>query len=591
MLYASENIAQMMNAPARRIEARVELYQGSTSVDTYNQTLLTVFKSSDSLMELTVARANEDGKFFGFGICQELKVKLRDKDRLIHVVKDQIMEVAFGAENEYTYPYPLYRVEEVQRDEVSNELSITAYDFLYKAGEHRVSELPIQSYTIRQFVLACANILGLPVKFMEGNDAFDLEYPEGANFDGSETLRQALDAVAEATQTIYYVDWDWKLTFKRLDIDGPAVLNIDKSKYFELTNKTDRRLSTVFHATELGENISSSSGDGVTQYVRNNPFWELRDDIELLVDNALDAVNGTTINQFDCSWRGDYRLEIGDKISFVTKNDEIVYGYVLNDILTYNGGMKEQTSWTFTEHTAETASNPITLGDLFKQTYAKVDKVNKEITLVASEAQTYTDGKIEAYAAEVKVTTDAITQRVESTEGSINETNQQVSELEVRADGIAADVSSTQSMLAGEIDEANTTIAALKESLNSNVDSLNESMVQLSTQVSTQITPEDIQFQVKTALSNGVDSVSTTTGYVFDNEGLTISKTGSEITTKITEDGMTVYRGTEGVLVANNEGVYAEDLRATTYLIIGDRSRFENFERDGSTRTGCFWIG
>lgn len=591
MLYASENIAQMMNAPARRIEARVELYQGSTSVDTYNQTLLTVFKSSDSLMELAVARANEDGKFFGFGICQELKVKLRDKDRLIHVVKDQIMEVAFGAENEYTYPYPLYRVEEVQRDEITNELSITAYDFLYKAGEHRVSELPIQSYTIRQFVLACANILGLPVKFMEGNDAFDLEYPTGANFDGSETLRQALDAVAEATQTIYYVDWDWKLAFKRLDIDGPAVLNIDKSKYFELTNKTDRRLSTVFHATELGENISSSSGDGVTQYVRNNPFWELRDDIELLVDNALAAVDGTTINQFDCSWRGDYRLEIGDKISFVTKNNEVVYGYVLNDILNYNGGMSEQTSWTFTEHTAETASNPITLGDLFKQTYAKVDKVNKEITLVASEAQTYTDGAIEAYAAEVKITTDAITQRVESTEGSINETNQQVSELEVRADGIAADVSSTQSMLAGEIDEANTTIAALKESLNSNVDSLNESMVQLSTQVSTQITPEDIQFQVKTALSNGVDSVSTTTGYVFDNEGLTISKTGSEITTKITEDGMTVYRGTEGVLVANNEGVYAEDLRATTYLIIGDRSRFENFERDGSTRTGCFWIG
>lgn len=591
MLYASENIAQMMNAPARRIEARVELYQGSTSVDTYNQTLLTVFKSSDSLMELAVARANEDGKFFGFGICQELKVKLRDKDRLIHVVKDQIMEVAFGAENEYTYPYPLYRVEEVQRDEVSNELSITAYDFLYKAGEHRVSELPIQSYTIRQFVLACANILGLPVKFMEGNDAFDLEYPTGANFDGSETLRQALDAVAEATQTIYYVDWDWKLTFKRLDINGDAVLNIDKSKYFELTNKTDRRLSTVFHATELGENISSSSGDGVTQYVRNNPFWELRDDIELLVDNALAAVDGTTINQFDCSWRGDYRLEIGDKISFVTKNDEIVYGYVLNDILTYNGGMKEQTSWTFTEHTAETASNPITLGDLFKQTYAKVDKVNKEITLVASEAQTYTDGAIEAYAAEVKITTDAITQRVESTEGSINETNQQVSELEVRADGISAAVTSVETTLGSELSETNNTIDTLKKNLNKSVDDLNESMVELSTQVSAAVTPEDIQFQVKTALSNGVESVSTTTGYTFDSDGLTISKSGSEITTQITEDGMTVYRGSEGVLIANNEGVYAEDLRATTYLIIGDRSRFENFERDGSTRTGCFWIG
>ncbi|MBE6782978.1 MAG: hypothetical protein E7536_03085 [Ruminococcaceae bacterium] len=63
---------------------------------------------------------------------------------------------------------------------------------------------------------------------------------------------------------------------------------------------------------------------------------------------------------------------------------------------------------------------------------------------------------------------------------------------------------------------------------------------------------------------------------------------GKEIKTQITEDGMTVYKNDEEVLVANNEGVKAEDLHATTYLIIGTNSRFEDY---GNGRTGCFWIG
>ena len=60
------------------------------------------------------------------------------------------------------------------------------------------------------------------------------------------------------------------------------------------------------------------------------------------------------------------------------------------------------------------------------------------------------------------------------------------------------------------------------------------------------------------------------------------------MSTTITEDGMTVYKDEEAVLIADNEGVRAEDLHATTYLIIGTNSRFENY---GDNRTGCFWIG
>ena len=102
------------------------------------------------------------------------------------------------------------------------------------------------------------------------------------------------------------------------------------------------------------------------------------------------------------------------------------------------------------------------------------------------------------------------------------------------------------------------------------------------------MTAEDVKSQIQSELNNGVTKVETTTGFTFNDEGLTVSKSGSEMTTQITEDGMTVYRDNTAVLIANNVGVDAVNLHATTYLIIGNNSRFEDY---GENRTGCFWIG
>ena len=97
-----------------------------------------------------------------------------------------------------------------------------------------------------------------------------------------------------------------------------------------------------------------------------------------------------------------------------------------------------------------------------------------------------------------------------------------------------------------------------------------------------------MQLQISTALQNGVECVETSTGFTFNESGLLIEKSNSEISTQITEDGMRVMRDGENVLIADNQGVQATNLHATTYLIIGTNSRFEDYD---SNRTGCFWIG
>ena len=538
MIYIPDTHAQKINSPVRSILAKVELLNSSsTNVNT--------FKYNDSLVSFSIDRVGEEGKFFGFGICQKINVKLRDVKRVLNITTDNYMKISLTAladtDENYIYPYPNFYITESRRDENTNGLSITAYDALYGATKHTVSELTLTApYTIEEFAAACASLLGLSFDIVGVSDTetcFDTSYSGGANFEGTETIRDALNAVAEATQTIYYINSNETLIFKRVDVNGLPALVIDKSRYFSLNSKTNRRLAAICHVTELGDNVSASLAEsGSTQYIRDNPFWELRDDINTLVDNALAAVGGLTINQFDCSWRGDYSLEIGDKISLVTESNEGIYSYLLNDTISYDGGLSEKTKWNYGDSKEETVSNPTTIGEVLKQTYARVDKVNKQIDLFATE---------------------------------IEENKEQTANLRINIDNVSV------------------AVKQIEDNTNDSLSLVNEDIQTLTSQVNAAMTAEDVKLEIQSELSNGVTKVETTTGFTFNEEGLTVSKSGSEMTTQITEDGMTVFRDNTAVLTANNTGVDAVNLHATTYLIIGNNSRFEDY---GEDRTGCFWI-
>ena len=142
-------------------------------------------------------------------------------------------------ETEYI-TYPTFYISEIHRDEKTNELSITAYDAIYPAAAHTVSELAVEKpYTTAQFAAACATLLGVGIT---GTDSFTVSYENGANFDGTETIREALDYLAEATQTIYFINSAGTLCFKQLSKEGNAVLAISKDTYFEFSSGSGKRL-------------------------------------------------------------------------------------------------------------------------------------------------------------------------------------------------------------------------------------------------------------------------------------------------------------------------------------------------------------
>ena len=524
-----------INSPVRQIKAKAELYNGSALVNTFYT----------DLVELSIERKGEEGKFFGFGICQRLNIKLIDINREKDITTANSFKVYF--DNICNFPY--FTTTEVNRDENTNQLSITAYDALKKAEAHNVEELGLPtSYTILDFAVKVADFLGVNginlIGIPNADISFSLSYADGANFEGTETLKAALTAIAEATQTVYYLDGDNTLVFKRFNKDAVADLVIDRASYILLDSKTNRKLQTISNTTELGDEVSASIAEiGTTQFIRDNPFLELREDIADILDNAIATMGGLTINQFSCSWRGNYLLECGDKIELITKDGGSAFSYVINDTINYNGAFSQSTSWSYIDGN-QTATNPTTLGQALKQTFAKVDKAEKRIDIVA---------------------------------GETSANNSSISSIQADTENI------------------NLIVEKIEKKQEEDKEALEGSIETLTNRVDLAMTSEDVTIAIQSELDNGVAKVATEKGFIFDNAGLTIEERDSEgnriseTSTQITENGMQVFdNNDEAVLTANNNGVNAVNLHATTYLIIGNNSRFEDY---GDNRTGCFWIG
>ena len=414
---------EKINAPKRSFQVSLYLY--------INDTLTYLFQDN-KIVDIEIQRAGELSKFFGFGVSHKTTIKLLDKNRELNINKGDYFRLEIGLDKSTGVEYkqfPLMYISEITRDEKTNQLTIITYDILEKFKKHTFSELTLtKPYTIADVINAVATFLGISAN-IPNLDVFNISYADGANFEGTESLYEVLTTAAEATQTIFYMNYSNKLTFRRLN----TTLNktISKDIYMELASGANRKLKTICSATELGDNVSSSlETPGETQYVRDNPFWELRDDIDTLVDNAVAGLSSITINEFSCEWRGDPALEPGDRLAYETKDDAIEYTYLINDTLIYNGGLRQKTDWSFKE-TEETASNPTSLGEVLKQTYARVDKANKQVNILVSQVETN-----KSNISSLQLNTESISATVESLETTTNSQTETINNLVLKANGI-----------------------------------------------------------------------------------------------------------------------------------------------------------
>lgn len=516
-------------APVRTITASVSVY------DTDNKLIISTTGNGD-VKSITIDRVGENSKCFGFGISQKATITLLDRLRAYKLQVGYRVVVMFDD----TQTAPEFYIDTVARNENTNEITFTAFDKLADAAKHTVSEINYNIGSYAALIRECAGFLGL-YDYIPEKAAFSKLY-ENANFSGKETLRELLDDVAEATQSVYFVNAHNDLQFYCPSLQDSAVFTIDKALYFTLESKPPVALAKIATITDLGDNVAagwqgahSTSAQLATQNVYNNAFWTLDNSIATTLGDAIDAIGGVVYTPFNCSWRGNYLLEPMDMIEIITKDGNSIFTYLVNDTITYNGGFAQVSKWEYSESEKQ-HTNPSTLGDVLKDTYARVDKANQQIELVAS-----------------------------------------------KADGNSAEIATLQL----NTDSINATVEGVQKELNESISTINGELATLTEKASLQLTPEDVRVEIQQSLDNGVSKVETTTGFTFNEDGLTVSKTNSEISTTITEDGMAVNKSGNAVLTANSEGVKAVDLHATTYLIIGNNSRLEDY----GSRTACFWIG
>lgn len=527
----NETHLNMINSPVRSFQGKVECYDSTNA-------LVASYTHLDDLQSFQVERVGE-GKFFGYGFVQKINIKLLDTNREKSFSTSHKFKLMVGVDNSYLSTFPLFKVTEVHRDENTNRLSITAYDALKVASEHYYSEVDKTTLfdengyvRLEALADALARLIGTNgALFVSAFDSLPqtLYNEQLLNLIGTETVREVLNYIAEVTQTIYYLDASGYVIFRKLDRDGAPAYTISKERYVELDSKDNRRLAKITKATTLGDNVHVAlEQTGTNQIIMDNPLYELRDDMEALLAPGASNLLGLTVNQFECEWRGNYLLEIGDKIALECKDGSLAYSYLLDDVFMYDGTVSQETQWEWddTQNEDESNSAPTTIGEAINQTTARVDKISQEIEMSVD--------KIEAAVG-------------------------QSAQLQMKVDEI-----------------------------NLSVERHDKEIEELEKKVGLSLTQDDVRIEIEKTLEEGVNKVTTKTGYVFGEDGLEISKSDSEMSTMITEDGMIVSRNNQQVLVANNEGVIAEDLHATTYLIIGTNSRFEDYD---TNRTGCFWIG
>ena len=152
-------------------------------------------------------------------------------------------------------------------------------------------------------------------------------------------------------------------------------------------------------------------------------------------------------------------------------------------------------------------------------------------------------------------------------------------------------IKETVSSLVLGTDSINASVKSLEESMINTTNGLASDISKVQEQVNLAMTSDAVKIEIQKELKKGANKVSTSTGFTFDDNGLNVSKSDSEMKTQITEDGMKIYKNSEVMLTANNQGVDAKNLHATTYLIIGENSRMEDYTEGTSKRTAVFWIG
>ena len=470
----------------------------------------------------------------------------------------------------------------------------------------------------------------IKIKFELGNKPTDYSLaPEDVTNDISNAKSEAIstaasdatskantaknDAISSANNTLtstianYYTKTQ---TDSQINVAKEAI-NLSVSKTYEtktnVTSKVDSTLKSAksYADTKKSEAISTAASDATTKAnnAKSQAISAAADDATSKVNNinvgsvnrfagtnkpfTMNMNNPTNYSFWDAYFTpnkqtlSELGFKVGDQVTIgfkweISKNgtNDFVYGDFRTEFMgsdgNYKGVIKNPVATFSSSNTKGRSEATATLNETSLSAIGLRIRIdNSVLTLTISDVKMEKGNKATSWSPAPEDVESDITS-IQSETKSLKST---VSSLQLGTDSISASVKS------------------LEESMVNTTNGLSSDISRIQDQVNLKMTSDDVKLEIQKEMSKGANKVSTSTGFTFDQNGLNISKTDSEMKTQITEDGMKIYKNDDVMLTANNQGVDAKNLHATTYLIIGNNSRMEDFTENGSKRTAVFWIG
>ena len=336
--------------------------------------------------------------------------------------------------------------------------------------------------------------------------------------------------------------------------------------------------------------------------------------LQRVAEGVYKAVSYFRYTPCEVSVAANLGISAGDIIRITDRNGKTITACIMTRT---QRGQRDTLECTGSpRRDSPTAAN----AESFKALNAKMLEVRKSIdglNIKASNLNSKIDGSVEELnkqIAELSIRADGISASVASLKQETDENDEllaeEIANLEILADGISAKVTAltrtveanaeqTQNQFA-EVDvKADGISASVKDvrqqvdAVNGRVDANGQELAQVQEEMTAiRQTSREVSIQVQGIIDNGVSQVRTGMGYTFDDEGLKIQKPGAGgMQNKLDDTGMEVSRSGEVMLRADKDGVLATDVTVRNYLIVGDHSRFENYNNGkDAKRTACFWI-
>lgn len=329
--------------------------------------------------------------------------------------------------------------------------------------------------------------------------------------------------------------------------------------------KADGTLELAWYTPNENLSIAPSEGDGSVFYYQGELEY---------ADYRVSAIEKVQLRQSSQDVGTVWPDEAGEKNTYIIENNPMLAAQSGETLLSVARTLYEQLqSVTYTPCRVVIPATPeICAGDMITVTDPK------GVTFTAWVMKKTSDGQrdtLESTGSHRRDSTTAVNNL------GFQALSGKVLTLRTDVDGIRAENRDTQGRLASlELD---------LEGIRSRVQSQQTATEGITGTLSTLTqTAEGLSLELETIRENGAGKVCTGTGYTFDDSGLRIRRTDSDMENLLDHTGMYVRRSGQVVLQANNQGVRARDVTVENYLIVGENARFEDY---GGNRTACFYIG